>query len=281
MTTVTPSYSLIQGTLPLLVSVPHAGTQIPVDLRETFTDKALQVEDTDWHLEKLYAFSTGMGASLIAPLHSRYVIDLNRPPFADAQPMYPGSNNTELCPTRAFTGESIYRSSPPDSTEIERRKLLYWQPYHTALATELARLKALHGYALLWDGHSIKSHLPWLFEGQLPDLNMGTVSGNSCHGSLENALQATLDKACGSASHSDTAFDYVFNGRFKGGYITRTYGQPAQNIHAVQLEMCWSTYMQEFTPNQTTFELDTERVEKITPVLQALLQTMLNWKSSL
>ena len=269
------TFTLTQGHLPLLVSVPHAGTQIPSDLRGAFTDTALQIEDTDWHLEKLYAFATSLGASLIAPTYSRYVIDLNRPP--DNQPMYLGANNTELCPTRAFTGESIYCEALPDAAEIERRKSLYWQPYHTALAAELARLKALHGYSLLWDGHSIKSHLPWLFEGKLPDLNMGTANGTSCHGNLQHALEVTLDKSCSSVNN----FDYIFNGRFKGGYITRTYGNPAQNIHAVQLEMCWSTYMQEFNPNQLTFELDAARTASITPVLEALLDTMLAWKPAL
>lgn len=273
------TFTLAHGTMPLLVSVPHAGTRIPSDLHKVFTDKALQVEDTDWHLEKLYAFSLEMGASMIVPTYSRYVIDLNRPP--DNQPMYPGANNTELCPTRAFTGESIYLGIPPDTAEIERRKSLYWQPYHTALATELARLKAIHGYALLWDGHSIKSHLPWLFEGKLPDLNMGTASGNSCHSSLQHKLEATLHNAFSGADSFNNMFDYVFNGRFKGGYITRTYGQPAQNIHAVQLEMCWSTYMEEFTPNQTTFELVPERSAAITPVLKALLSAMLSWKPAL
>jgi N-formylglutamate deformylase len=276
MNSFTPSYALTQGTLPLLVSVPHAGTEIPSDLREVFTDKALRVEDTDWHLEKLYAFATDLGASLIAPRYSRYVIDLNRPP--DNQPMYPGSNNTELCPARAFTGEAIYKTAPPDAAEMERRKSLYWQPYHTALAAELARLKSVHGYALLWDGHSIKSELPWLFEGKLPDLNMGTANGTSCDSSLEDALQATLDKACSSAVSPRDAFSYIFNGRFKGGYITRTYGNPAQHIHAVQLEMCWRIYMQEFTPNQENFALDSERVNQLAPVLSALLQTMLDWK---
>jgi N-formylglutamate deformylase len=269
------SFQLTQGTLPLLVSVPHAGTAIPDDLQRAFTDKALQVEDTDWHLEKLYAFATDIGASMIVPTYSRYVIDLNRPP--DNQPMYPGSNNTELCPTKAFTSLPIYRDAPPDASEIKRRKALYWQPYHTALATELARLKSLHGYALLWDGHSIKSELPWLFDGKLPDLNMGTANGNSCHISLQDALEATLDKAYSSAESASDAFSYIFNGRFKGGYITRTYGNPAQNIHTVQLEMCWSTYMQEFTPNQASFELDALRVAKITPVLKALLGAMLTW----
>ncbi len=264
------TYSLIQGTLPLLVSVPHAGTQIPPDLRHALTDKALEVEDTDWHLEKLYAFATDLGASMIAPTYSRYVIDLNRPP--DNQPMYPGSNNTELCPTRAFTGESIYKVSPPDLAEIERRTALYRQPYHTALAAELARIKALYGYALLWDGHSIKSELPWLFEGRLPDLNMGTANGTSC----DAGLQAKLEAALQASPHADR-FSHVFNGRFKGGYITRTYGNPAANIHAVQLEQCWSSYMEETAP----FELSTAKRAAIDGTLRALLQAMLDWKPAL
>jgi N-formylglutamate deformylase len=261
------TFTLHTGTLPLLVSVPHAGTQIPDDLRQVFTDKALQVEDTDWHLEKLYAFATDMGASMIAPIYSRYLIDLNRPP--DNQPMYPGSNNTELCPTRAFTGESIYRAAPPDLAEIERRKTLYWQPYHTALAAELARLKAQHGYALLWDGHSIKSELPWLFDGCLPDLNIGTVNGNSCAAGLQAKLEAVLK-----AEPHASRFSHVFNGRFKGGYITRTYGDPAANIHAVQLEQCWSTYMEESAP----FELNAAQRGEIDGTLRALLQAMLDWR---
>ncbi len=272
------TFTLTQGRLPLLVSVPHAGIAIPDDLRHAFTDKALQVEDTDWHLEKLYAFATDIGASMLVPRYSRYVIDLNRPP--DNQTMYAGVNNTELCPTRAFTGEAIYRHASPDAEEIARRKTQFWQPYHAALTAELARMKSIHGYALLWDGHSIKSELPWLFEGRLPDLNMGTVNGTSCHSSLENALQNTLDKVCRAAGSSDTAFRYVFNGRFKGGYITRTYGQPDWHVHAVQLEMCWRTYMQEFTPNQTLFEMDSERTSRVSPVLMALLQTMIAWHAA-
>lgn len=266
----TSPFTLTKGTTPLLVSVPHAGTQIPDDLHGLFTDKALQVPDTDWFLNRLYAFSKDLGASMIEPRYSRYVIDLNRPP--DNQPMYAGNNNTELCPTRAFTGEPIYKDGPPDLAEIERRKTLYWHPYHAALQTELERIKALHGYALLWDGHSIKSNVPWLFEGRLPDLNMGTNNGTSCAADL----QAMLNMALQASPH--TQFSHVFNGRFKGGYITRTYGNPTNNVHAVQLEMCWSTYMQEHEPDPEHFELDPARAAKLAPTLEALLTTMLAWK---
>jgi N-formylglutamate deformylase len=265
-----PIYKLHQGTLPLLVSVPHAGTQIPPDLRHAFTDKASQVEDTDWHLEKLYSFVPHIGASMIAPVYSRYVIDLNRP--SDNEPMYPGANNTELCPTRAFTGEYIYRDAPPSGAEISRRVQRYWQPYHKALAADLSRIKAIHGYALLWDGHSIKSELPWLFEGRLPDLNIGTVNGTSCASSLEAMLAGVLQ----SVPQCKT-FTHVFNGRFKGGYITRTYGDPANHIHAVQLEQCWSTYMDETAP----YQLNHAKRPAIEITLRALLQAMLDWKPAL
>ncbi|WP_411883754.1 N-formylglutamate deformylase [Polaromonas sp. YR568] len=232
-------FSLQQGTMPLLVSMPHIGTEIPAELQGGYTEDALRVEDTDWHLHRLYNCLPGVGASVLRPRYSRYVIDLNRPP--DDAPMYPGASNTELCPTRFFSGEPLYKAGhEPGPEERIRRREAYWQPYHAALAAELARLKALHGFALLWDAHSIRSHIPWLFEGKLPDLNIGTASGASAHASITDAVV----RACEAAPHISTAV----NGRFKGGYITRHYGQPAGNVHAVQLEMCQSLYMQEVPP---------------------------------
>ena len=174
----TDTFTLWRGTGPLLVSVPHAGTAIPDDLRAAFVPRALATEDADWHLEKLYDFVRERGASLIVPRLARYVIDLNRPP--DNAPMYPGANNTELCPTRFFSGEPLYREGQaPDAAEVQRRRARYWQPYHDALEAELARLQAAHGHAVLFDGHSILSELPWLFEGKLPDLNLGTEIGRA------------------------------------------------------------------------------------------------------
>jgi N-formylglutamate deformylase len=195
---------------------------------------------------------------------SRYVIDLNRPP--ENAPMYPGANNTELCPTRFFTGDALYREGlAPNDAEVARRIERYWTPYHTALRGELARLKEAHGHAVLFDGHSIKSRLPWLFDGRLPDLNLGTATGASCAPSLRNALADVL------AAHP--GFSHVVDGRFKGGHITRHYGRPSQNIHAVQLEMCWSCYMREEPP----YALDPARVAQVQPVLRALVETMLDW----
>lgn len=255
-------FTLHRGKRPLLVSLPHVGIEIPKELQADYVPHALEVEDTDWHLASLYAFAKHIGASLIAPRFSRYVIDLNRPP--ENAPMYPGANNTELCPTRSFSGQPIYRAGhEPDEPEIEHRRRSYWYPYHGALAGELERIKAAHGYAVLWDGHSIKSELPWLFEGKLPDLNLGTAGGASCSPTLAaelNHLLATQDK-----------YTYAVDGRFKGGYITRHYGRPHENVHAVQLEMCFSVYMLEEPP----YMVDAARAGRFLPLLRSLLLTTL------
>ncbi len=258
-------FTLHRGRAPLLLSLPHVGTRIPEAMRAPFVERALQVEDTDWHLEQLYGFARELGASMIVPRHSRFVIDLNRPP--ENSPMYAGANNTELVPTRFFSGDPLYRDGrTPDDGEIARRREAYWRPYHEALAAELARLKAQHGHALLWEGHSIKSVLPWLFAGKLPDLNLGTAGGTSCAPSLRAALMQVLQ--------AQTDYTQVTDGRFKGGYITRHYGQPQHGVHAVQLEMCWSTYMAEAPP----FEIDAERAAKLKPLLRSLLEAALAWQ---
>lgn len=253
-----PVFQLQPGRVPLLVSMPHIGTHIPPDLQAGFVPQALQVEDTDWHLDQLYNFLGDIGASVLMPSTSRYVIDLNRPP--DDAPMYPGASNTELCPTRFFNGTPLYRAgAEPDPVECERRRATYWQPYHDALAAELARLKATHGYALLWDAHSIRSQIPWLFEGRLPDLSLGTANGASADAAITDAVMQT----CARHPHISS----VANGRFKGGYITRHYGQPAQNVHAIQLEMCQSLYMQEVPP----FAYDPIKAAQIQSVLKEMV----------
>lgn len=258
-------YTLQRGTTPLLVSLPHCGTHIPPDIAEALLPRALHSEDTDWFLDRLYAFATELGAGLIAPRHSRYVIDLNRP--SDNQPMYAGANNTELCPTRFFTGDALYREGmAPSEAEVQQRVATYWQPYHDALQEELARLKAEHGHAILFDGHSIKSELPWLFDGKLPDLNLGTASGAACAPSLRDALAVLLQ--------AQTRFTVAVDGRFKGGHITRHYGRPAMGVHAVQMEKCWSTYMRETPP----YRWDAARAAGLQPLLRQLLQTMLAWR---
>jgi N-formylglutamate deformylase len=233
------SFTLNHGTAPILVSMPHLGTHIPEELRGDFVLRALSVEDTDWHLDRLYNGLRTLDASVLRPQHSRYVIDLNRPP--DDVPMYPGASNTELCPTRFFTGDPLYQPGrEPSPQEVSRRRERYWVPYHEALAGELARITAEHGYALLWDAHSIRSEIPWLFEGVLPDLNIGTADGASADARITQAV------ARAAARFADVT--QAVNGRFKGGYITRRYGNPQQDVHAVQLEMCQSLYMSEEPP---------------------------------
>ena len=261
----TPVFALHQGTSALLISLPHVGTVIPDDLQADYVPRALELEDTDWHLAQLYEFALALGAGMIVPHLSRYVVDLNRP--SENTPMYAGANNTELCPTRFFTGEPLYlEGRAPTAQEIARRIAAYWHPYHAALQSELARLQALHGHAVLFDGHSIQSELPWLFDGKLPDLNLGTAGGASCAPDLRAALQQVLQ------SHS--RFTQVMDGRFKGGHITRAFGQPHAGRHAVQLEMCWSTYMREQPP----YGIDAARTAELAPVLRALVQTMIDWK---
>jgi len=249
---------LQQGSTPLLVSMPHIGTEIPAELRDRYVPRALEAEDTDWHLARLYDWVPHMGASLLQPSISRYVIDLNRPP--DDAPMYPGASNTELCPTRFFTGDALYREGcEPDAGERARRREMYWQPYHDALAHELERIKARHGFALLWDAHSIRSRIPWLFEGELPGLNIGTANDASA--------DEKITRAIANAARRHAEVTHVVNGRFKGGYITRQYGRPQSDIHAVQLEMCQKLYMREASP----WGYDAELADRIKPVVREMV----------
>jgi N-formylglutamate deformylase len=262
-----PIFGLHPGSTPLLVSLPHCGTLVPSLLLDRMVPEAQALEDTDWHLADLYAFVRDLGASLIVPRFSRYVIDLNRPP--DDAPMYSGVNSTGLCPERFFSGQALYRpDQQPDKAEVVQRREQYWQPYHDALHGELARLKKAHGYALLLDGHSIKSELPWLFDGRLPDLNLGTAGGVTCAASLREALSEVLQ--------AQRSFTHVVDGRFKGGYIARHYGKPTENVHAAQLEMCWSCYM----PEKPPYRLDPERAARLAPILHSLVRAMLQWRAS-
>ncbi len=256
------TFLLNAGTAPLLVSMPHTGTDIPAELRDDFVPRALAVEDTDWHLTGVYHCLAALGASVLRPRYSRYVIDLNRPP--DDTPMYPGASNTGLCPTSFFTGDPLYREGrKPPAQERQRRLDLYWRPYHDALRGELDRIRAEHGFALLWDAHSIRSEIPWLFEGVLPDLNIGTAGGASAHESIAKAV------SCAAARYGDVS--QVVNGRFKGGYITRHYGDPARHVHAVQLEMCQSLYMKEKAP----YAYDERLARRVQPVVADMVRAAL------
>ncbi|MBO9535492.1 N-formylglutamate deformylase [Herbaspirillum sp.] len=261
-------FKLRQGAAPLLISMPHVGTLLPDDLKPAFSEVGLQVDDTDWHVGELYDFAGELGASVIRPSYSRYVIDLNRP--ADGKSLYPGQNTTGLCPLTTFDNVPLYKPGmEPDEAEVARRLPLYWKPYHDALQAELERIKSIHGYALLWDAHSIRSVIPHLFEGELPVFNFGTSSGASCAPGMGEML---LGQARELAPH----YPAVLNGRFKGGYITRNYGQPASRVHAVQLELAQRSYMQEQAP----YALDAALSARLKPVLRDLVKGYLAFKPS-
>ena len=252
------------GTRPLLVSMPHAGTWLPPELAGRLTPQAREVHDTDWHLERLYEFAVDMGASILRATHSRYVVDLNRPP--DNANLYPGQNTTGLCPVDAFDGSPLYlNGQTPVDAEVAARREAVWQPWHAQLAHELARIRSQHGVAVLWDAHSIRSVVPRFFDGRLPDFNLGTADGASCDPALAASVLAI--------ARSSPAYTAVLNGRFKGGHITRHYGQPRTGVHAIQMEMAQCTYMQEQMP----FDYLPTAAEQIQPLLKAMLQATLDF----
>ncbi|MBU6246700.1 MAG: N-formylglutamate deformylase [Xanthomonadaceae bacterium] len=234
-----PIFTLEHGTAPLLISLPHDGSTIPDDIAARMLPAARRSVDTDWHVGRLYApLAEALGASVLRPLMSRYVVDLNRP--ADGQALYPGRRETGLVPTIGFDGTPLYADgAEPDAQDIARRVEAFWRPYHLALRDELVRLKAVHGRAVLWEGHSIRSVVPLLFDGRLPDFNLGTADGASCSGGLRQRL---ADRLAAQTTHT-----HVVDGRFKGGYITRHYGRPDDGVQAVQLELAQCNYMDEST----------------------------------
>jgi N-formylglutamate deformylase len=252
------------GTLPLLVSMPHVGTAIPDDIAAAMTPAALPKADTDWHLRELYECARELGASTLAAHWSRYVIDLNRPP--DDANLYPGQDTTGLCPIDTFAREPLYQPGRvPDEAQVRRRLAQYWQPYHDRLGAELDRLLALHGRVVLWEAHSIASIVPRFFDGKLPDLNFGNADGASCAAALLETVTA--------AALADGRYTIAVNGRFKGGHITRTYGRPACGIHALQLEMCQSTYMDESVP----FAYRPDLAGQVQPLLRRMLGDAARW----
>jgi N-formylglutamate deformylase len=260
-------YRFAPGSTPLLVSMPHVGTHIPDELARRISDSAHAVPDTDWHVDRLYDFLGGLGAAIIQATHSRYVIDLNRPP--DSAPLYPGAANTGLCPTEQFDGQPLYKAGEtPADAEVQERLQRYWRPYHDRLSAELWALRAHHGIALLFEAHTIRSRVPRLFEGRLPDINLGTADGRSCASDLAALLIETAGEA--------EAYSSVLNGRFKGGYITRQYGRPAEGVHAVQLELAQFTYMDEDAP----YGFREDLAVSIRPALKAIVEAMIGWASS-
>ncbi|MGH8090157.1 MAG: N-formylglutamate deformylase [Rudaea sp.] len=255
------TFTLQRGTAPLLVSLPHDGTALPDDIAARMTPAARRVPDTDWHVSRLYAFACELGASIIVPKHSRYVVDLNRP--SDDVSLYPGQNTTGLCPIVQFSGEPVYLpGAEPSADEIAQRVKKYWRPYHDALAAEITRIKSQYGRVVLWEGHSIRSVVPFLFDGRLPDFNLGTSGGASCSAGLQRKLVHLLE--------AQKDYSFVVNGRFKGGYITRHYGKPIEGVDAVQLELAQINYMDE-----DSFAYDEVRATPTRAVIKVLLETTL------
>ena len=256
------THTLQPGDSPLIISVPHAGTEVPPELAAHLTPMALALPDTDWHVERLYDFAHALGATMIVARHTRYLIDLNRPP--DDAALYSGTAQTGLCPTQSFDGESLYRDGATAlaAAEIARRRTQYWQPYHDALRARLEDTRQRLGYALLLDAHSIRSVVPRLFTGRLPDINIGTYDGCSCSGAVNDAVRACLDGA--------SRWTQVIDGRFKGGYITRHYGRPADGVHALQIELAQSSYMDE---SGTAYDAD--RSAPLRKLLRSTLEALL------
>jgi len=251
---------IIKGSSPLILAMPHTGTFVPEEIFENLNDVGRTLEDTDWHIDRLYAELLPSATQVRAMFH-RYVIDPNRDP--SGQSLYPGQNTTGLCPTVDFEDEPLYKTGrEPDADEIERRKLQYHAPYHAALAAEIERVKAQHGIAILYDCHSIQSRKPFLFDGKLPDLNIGTNGGATCDARLQTAAADICARADG--------YSAVVNGRFKGGWTTRHYGQPDDGVHAVQMELTQSSYMDENAP--WTYRPD--KAERIRPHLKKILETL-------
>lgn len=257
-------YRYLPGSTPLLVSIPHAGRFVPEPLLARFNESARTLPDTDWHVDRLYDFAPRLGAHCLIATHSRYVIDLNRPP--DNAALYEGPT-TGLVPDTLFDGSAIYRPGlEPDASERAERLEHYYAPYHQRLQQVLADIRERHGYALLFDAHSIRSRVSRLFSGQLPDFNLGSNDSASADPQLQRRALTVCEQA------SD--YSQILNGRFKGGYITRYYGDPANDIHALQLELAQRIYMDEAPPYRYRDEL----AERVRAVLHTLLRSLLAWR---
>jgi N-formylglutamate deformylase len=224
-----------RGDAPLVVSLPHTGTEIPAAVADRLVSSWLARKDTDWHVERLHDFAAALGATVLRTRLSRTVIDVNRDPSGAS--LYPGRATTELCPTTTFDGEPLYRAGqgpPPD--EVASRRARWFAPYHAALAAEVARLRAIWPRVVVYDGHSIRSSIPRLFDGELPHFNIGTDGGRSCDPELTAAVEAAIEPS---------RFSRVTNGRFRGGFITRHHGRPGDDIHAIQMELAIRGYLAE------------------------------------
>lgn len=255
----TDVFRFLGGDQPLLISVPHDGREIPADIRTRMSAAGLAIPDTDWHVAELYKFAAELGAGMLVANYSRYVVDLNR--SAEDEVLYPGQVVTGLCPEQTFNGDAIYESGGVDDRERAARVQAYWHPYHSQIRKTLDELKAKHGFALLWDAHSIPSLVPRLFDGELPVLNLGSNNSASCIRSIESAVAAVANTS---------SYSNVVNGRFKGGYITRHYGDPENKCHALQLEIAQRAYMDE-----ASGVFDDAKATRLRDTLSKMLQSYL------
>lgn len=258
------SIEVVRGDSPLVLGLPHTGTDVPDDCLARLNDTGRALADTDWHIDRLYAGLVPNATHVRTTTH-RYVIDANRDPSGES--LYPGQNTTGLCPLTDFDGRPIYlEGREPDAFEVARRRAAYHAPYHAALEAELDRVRAIHGFAVLYDCHSIRANIPFLFDGTLPDFNIGTNSGASCAPEIARATQEICINASGYTS--------ILDGRFKGGWTTRHYGRPAEGLHAIQMELAQSTYMQERAP----WDYVPERANRIRALLKSILETLSDWR---
>ena len=257
-----------RGEAPLIVSFPHTGTDIPMRIQERLTSPWLARKDADWWIHLLYDFARDLGATTIRTEVSRTVIDVNRDPSGTS--LYPGQTTTELCPTTTFDGEALYKpGQEPDEADIAWRRATFFDPYHQALASEIERLREQHGTVVLYDAHSIRSVMPRLFDGPLPNFNIGTNGGVTCAPALAEAVEAICDS---------TGFSRVTNGRFKGGWTTRHYGQPGDGVHAIQMELACRGYMDEPAEpglNNWPPQYDPERAAEMRAALTRVLTACL------
>lgn len=237
---------------PILFSVPHDGGCIPSEISNKMHEYALDTPDRDYYVAQLFNFAKDLDISLLKTNISRYVIDMNRSP--DNESLYPGQSVTELCPTTSFDDRDIYKYDIPDRDEVQARIEKYWQPFHQIISDKLSTIRQQHGYAILFDCHSIKSKVPRFFDGKLPDINIGTYDGASCSNDILKKFMSVLQ--------SQNKYSFVLNGRFKGGYITRHYGQPDDNIHAIQIELSQTNYL-----NEANNRFDTVKAEQLKTVL--------------
>ncbi|MBD8679872.1 N-formylglutamate deformylase [Sphingomonas sp. CFBP 13720] len=262
--------SVQRGEAPLIIAIPHAGTMLPDELLGRFVSPWQARKDADWWVDKFYAFATGLGATIVATAVSRSVIDVNRDPGGVS--LYPGQATTELCPTTDFDGNLLYHDGQaPDPSEVAERRARYFDPYHAALVEELYRLRSAHNRVVLYDAHSIRSHVPRLFAGSLPVFNIGTNNGETCAAELEAAVVA----ACAASGSPN-----VLNGRFRGGWTTRHYGQPETGIHAVQMELAMRSYLIEpatFTPKTWPAPLERTRTAETVRTLSSVLNACIDW----